>query len=79
MNRRFRAFDAETGKILWETLVGGVVQNSTITYAVNGKQYIAVMTGDGGPETRLPLELTPEIKTPRGHNEIYVYALPGRK
>jgi len=33
--------------VLWETIVGGIVSVSTITYAVNGKQYVAVMTGEG--------------------------------
>ena len=46
MNRRFRAFDASTGKKLWETVLGGNVSVSTMTYAVNGKQYVAVMTGN---------------------------------
>jgi hypothetical protein len=31
-----------TSGILWETTLGGTIQNSTITYAVNGKQYVAV-------------------------------------
>ena len=46
-NRRLRAFDADDGKVLWETVVGGMVMNSTITYAVNGKQYVMVFTGEG--------------------------------
>jgi len=75
MNRRFRAFDAKNGDILWESIVGGIVQNSTITYAVGGKQYVAIMTGDGAGHTG-KLALVPELKTPRGHNEIYVFALP---
>ncbi|OFW23707.1 MAG: hypothetical protein A3H27_08485 [Acidobacteria bacterium RIFCSPLOWO2_02_FULL_59_13] len=76
MNRRFRAFDADTGKILWETILGGIIQNSTITYSVNGKQYVAVLTGDGGAGTAIPLQIVPELKPPRGHNAIYVFALP---
>jgi alcohol dehydrogenase (cytochrome c) len=75
MNRRFRAFDAENGRILWETMLGGIVQMSTITYAVDGKQYIAVMTGDGNSATRNPVDLA-DLTTPRGHNAIYVFALP---
>ena len=63
----------------WETIVGSVVQNSTITYSVNGKQNVAIMTGDGTAETRLPLDVAPDIKPPRDHNEIYVFALPDRK
>src|SRR5207248_156188 len=47
LNQQFRAFDADTGKILWQTTVPGPVQTSTITYRVNGKQYVAVVTGMG--------------------------------
>jgi alcohol dehydrogenase (cytochrome c) len=75
MNRRFRAFDAENGRQLWEAILGGNVSVSTITYAVNGKQYIAVMTGDNLKVSELAAEF-PEIKTPRGHNAIYAFALP---
>jgi alcohol dehydrogenase (cytochrome c) len=75
MNRRFRAFDAETGQKLWETILGGNVSVSTITYSVNGKQYVAVMTGDNLKVPELAAEF-PEIKTPRGHNAIYVFGLP---
>ena len=79
LNRRFRAFDTDTGGILWEAILGGIIQNSTITYAVNGKQYVAVLTGDGVGHTRTPLRLVPEIKPPRGHNAIYVFALPEKQ
>ncbi|MBI2817201.1 MAG: PQQ-binding-like beta-propeller repeat protein [Acidobacteria bacterium] len=75
MDRRFRAFDADTGKVLWENIVSGMVQNSTITYAVNGKQYVAILTGDGGPANG-SLGVVPSVKPARGHNTIFVYALP---
>ncbi|MCU1337290.1 MAG: hypothetical protein JWO19_2871 [Bryobacterales bacterium] len=75
MNRRFRAFDAETGKQVWESILGGNISVSTISYAVNGKQYIAVMTGDNLKVPELAAEV-PELKTPRGHNAIYVFSLP---
>lgn len=76
MSRRLRAFDADSGKLLWETILGGMVQTSTITYAVNGKQYVAVMTGDGNSATRNPIELSGIEQPPEGHNELYVFALP---
>ncbi len=78
MNRRLRAFDAESGKILWETVVGGMVMNSTITYAVNGKQYVMVFTGEGQSVSSGPLSLTQKSmpKAVRGHNSIFVFALP---
>ena len=47
LDQKFRAFDAESGKMLWEQTLGGPIQNSTITYSVDGKQYIAVLTGSG--------------------------------
>jgi alcohol dehydrogenase (cytochrome c) len=75
MSRRFRAFDSETGKKLWESILGGNTSVSTITYSVNGKQYITVMTGDNLKVPELAAEF-PEIKTPRGHNAIYTFALP---
>jgi glucose dehydrogenase len=75
MSRRFRAFDAETGTKLWETVLGGNVSVSTITYAAGGKQYVAVMTGDN-PKVPELLGTVPELELPRGHNEIYVFALP---
>jgi PQQ-dependent dehydrogenase (methanol/ethanol family) len=75
MDRRFRAFDAATGKQLWESIVGGSVAVSTISYAVNGKQYVAIITGNGLLDGSLLAE-TPEFKPPRGQNAIYAFALP---
>jgi hypothetical protein len=75
MSRRFSAFDASNGEELWRTFLGGNVSVSTITYAVRGKQYVAVMTGDN-PKVPELLGLVPELQLPRGHNEIYVFALP---
>ena len=75
LERRFNAFDSDTGEILWRTVVGGIVQTSTITYAVDGRQYIAVMTGNGQSGTARPTALG-RVRTVHGHNEIYVFALP---
>ena len=62
-------------KQLWESILGGNISVSTVTYAVNGKQYVAVMTGDNPKVPELSGEF-PEMKTPRGHNSIYVFSLP---
>src|SRR5215475_13154362 len=74
LNRKFRAFDADSGKVLWETTLGGPVSNSTITYAVNGKQYVAVLVGNGGLMAGLLREAGVE-PTPF-KNGLYVFALP---
>jgi len=78
LNRRLRALDADDGKVLWEAVVGGAIVNSTISYAVNGKQYVMVYTGAGQSVTTGPLGLTGKAMPPPvlGHNAIYVFALP---
>ena len=45
---RFRAFDQETGEVLWEINLGSPVSGFPISYAVDGRQYLAVGTGAGG-------------------------------
>jgi hypothetical protein len=52
--------------------------NSTITYSVNGKQYVMVHTGAGQSVTAGPLGLTTSVMAPPvgNHNAIYVFALP---
>jgi hypothetical protein len=50
--------DADDGKLRWEAIVDGMVMNSTISYAVNGKQYVMVFTGEGQSVTAGPLGLT---------------------
>jgi alcohol dehydrogenase (cytochrome c) len=74
MSQKFKAFDAETGKELWQTALVGNISVSTITYAVKGKQYVAVMTGDNPKVPELSKEV-PELNTPK-HNALYVFALP---
>jgi glucose dehydrogenase len=37
--------DARTGKLLWKTNLGAQMLNNPITYAVNGRQYVAAIAG----------------------------------
>jgi PQQ-dependent dehydrogenase (methanol/ethanol family) len=41
----FRAYDAETGKILWSFFAGAGVNAPPASYSVDGKQYIVVAAG----------------------------------
>jgi alcohol dehydrogenase (cytochrome c) len=41
----FFALDARTGRLLWQTNLGPSVAAGPITYAVNGKQYVSIMSG----------------------------------
>lgn len=77
LDRYFRAIDVNTGKILWETRLGTVVQGFPLTFMAGGKQYIAVSTGlGGGSPRRVPSLLAPEIHAPTTGNALYVFALP---
>ena len=42
----FIALDAETGKALWDLQLGGTVRGIPISYAVDGKQYVAIAAGN---------------------------------
>jgi quinohemoprotein ethanol dehydrogenase len=44
----FRAFDARTGKSLWHTDVQRGVSSAPISYAIDGRQRIALLVGWGG-------------------------------
>ena len=63
-NGWFRAFDASTGKKLWEFQCGAGVNAPAVSYSVNGKQYVAVAAGGN---TQLDFK--------RG-NSVFVFALP---
>jgi alcohol dehydrogenase (cytochrome c) len=77
LDRLFRAFDATTGDILWETRLGTAVQGHPLSFSINGKQYIAVTSANGGTSPRMvPRAVAPEISPPRSGNAVYVFSLP---
>ncbi len=47
-DRKFHAFDASTGKLLWEFPTNSGILAPPTTFKVDGKQYVAVETGWGG-------------------------------
>jgi alcohol dehydrogenase (cytochrome c) len=42
---KFHALDAKSGKELWTMNVGSGVGAGPMTYAVDGKQYVAILVG----------------------------------
>lgn len=46
-DRKFRAYDKLTGKLLWETLLPAAGNATPAVYAVNGRQYVAIAAGGG--------------------------------
>ena len=77
-NRFINAYDVATGDLLWQTRAPTSPQGFLISYAVAGRQYIAVPVGVGALSwgTDIPLKLTPEIKRPGIGNSVMVFALP---
>ena len=78
INRRFRALDQETGEVLWESILNSRITGGAISYAVDGRQYIAVAAGGGSSSSYETFGLTPELnlEAPRGSNTMFVFALP---
>ncbi|MEO6153638.1 MAG: PQQ-binding-like beta-propeller repeat protein [Croceibacterium sp.] len=77
MDRQVVAYDQRTGKELWSSGVTGVPNASPITYSVDGKQYIAIVTGAGNPLSSGIPDVIPETQMPSvNSSSVYVFALP---
>jgi alcohol dehydrogenase (cytochrome c) len=77
LDRRFLAFDDETGEVLWTSgRLSNSLESFPITYEAGGKQYVAIVANFASGLGRLA-SLTPEVKLP-GDNPatLFVFALP---
>ena len=78
--RHVFAYDAASGEQLWQSRLTTMANGYPITYAVDGRQYIAF--GAGGPlggsswTSIIPADLIPEKRNPRQGNGIFVFAVP---
>ena len=72
---KFKAYDDTTGKVLWEADLGAPVSGYPITYAVGGKQYVAVTTGPS-LVAATSRRVTPELAADSGSARVVVFALP---
>ncbi len=75
-NRRIAAFDAASGKTLWEMPLNSQPGGFPMTYAAGGKQYVAIPTGLSLIGNRVVRTLTPEIAVPSRGSALLVFALP---
>ena len=75
-DRYVHAFDVDTGEELWKSRLATSAQGFPVSYAVDGKQYIAIPAGRlGGSPWRIGSFLAPELISPDGHNALYVFSL----
>jgi len=79
-DRKFHAFDAENGKLLWEFATSSGVIGQPSTFMVDGRQYVAVQSGWGIDSRSMQARLNaifpgkyPEV--PEG-GTIWVFAIP---
>jgi alcohol dehydrogenase (cytochrome c) len=69
----FSAHDARTLKELWLFDAGTGINAPPISFAVNGKQYIAVLVGSKQPA--IVMQNAPELKNTSTASMLYVFAL----
>jgi len=75
------ALDARTGDTLWSFATGGGISGGPVSYAVKGRQYVAIGSGmSSAPGSLVPL-LWPEFKDkiPPVGSVLFVFALPEQK
>jgi alcohol dehydrogenase (cytochrome c) len=80
LDRIFAAYDDATGKELWRIRLNDVPNTAPISYMVDGKQYVAITVGNGGPQAMTFPNLVPEIlNPPEPSAALWVFELPGQK
>ena len=76
MDRYFSAYDQSSGKVLWRTRLNAAPESSPVTYSVNNRQYIAVVTGSGSPFGAASRAFVPEVGAPAAGVTLVVLELP---
>ena len=60
---------------LWSFNTGGGVSAPPMTFTVDGKQYVAILVGQGGAWDKWFIEATPELKAVHPSSTLYVFGL----
>ena len=75
-DRWFKAYDIETGDVLWQTRVGTSAQGFSMTFEVDGVQYLAMTAArEGGSPWRVATFLATEFVSRAEANALYVFRL----
>ena len=69
------AYDAETGKELWKFQTGSGIRGGIVSYAIDGKQYIAVASGWGSLAPGFMATVFPEVAKLPGGAAMIVFSL----
>ncbi|MDR2215375.1 MAG: PQQ-binding-like beta-propeller repeat protein, partial [Nevskiaceae bacterium] len=76
LDRYFAAWDQSNGKLLWRTRLSAAPESFPVSYAVNGRQYVAVVAGGGSVLASLGRGLAPELAVPTSGLTLMVFGLP---
>lgn len=84
LDQTFKAIDTSNGDVLWQDSIGHIPSSFPITYAVDGKQYVAIIRGQPSRFTGSLYAIISgflgdnqnAIGTPSAEPAILVYALP---
>jgi alcohol dehydrogenase (cytochrome c) len=76
VDRSFGAYDQSTGAELWKTRLPASAEATPISYSVNGRQYIALVSGEGSHLGSYNRGLVPELGEPVTDISLQVFALP---
>jgi glucose dehydrogenase len=71
-DRKLRAYDQDTGKVLWEQALPSPAEGVPAVYEVNGRQYLAICAAGG--RGLFPPRVGEEV--PPGPGQYMVFALP---
>ena len=76
---KVRAHDEETDQVLWTGTLPAGSEAVPAMYAVNGRQYLAVVVGNGGAQANTFPALVPEVRNPPDRGAaVFVFELPNR-
>ena len=73
--RRDHALDAKTLAKLWEFNTNAGVNAPPMTFAVDGKQYVAILVGMGGAWDKWFVELTKGLEKVPPSSMLFVFSL----
>jgi quinoprotein glucose dehydrogenase len=68
-----RAFDTDTGNVVWAAALGGAIRGAPAMYEIDGRQYLLVSASGDSPETGLPPNGAAATNLPKGY---VAFALP---
>jgi hypothetical protein len=74
-DRQLFALDARSGRLLWQTRLNGDVSGAPVSFAIGGKQYLAVASGGRAAPTTTLGRLV-GVDVPQGSGVVWVFALP---